>query len=88
MKQLNNCYNAHDGSLDLVLAGSSRGMVNVMGVVEPLVPINLSHPPLEVNISIPKINGSIKYTQYQKVEFLKSGFLLVSVSISAKLFSV
>jgi hypothetical protein len=53
LTQYNNVPNAYGGVLDFVLTGLSSDAVNIVRDVMPLVPIDLYHPPLEINILIP-----------------------------------
>lgn len=87
LEQLNNICNVHGGILDLVLVRPGGDAVEVVGDVEPLVPIDLYHPPLEVSIAIPRRNGSSEIrtalgTNPPSWNFRKADFCALYASIS------
>lgn len=56
LKQHNTVLNSHGGMLDLVLSCFSSGSVAVSDDVEPLVPADAYHPPVEVTLSLVRGN--------------------------------
>ena len=79
--QYNGLCNASGNILDLVLCNSTCGGISVLSSQEVLVPPDVSHPPLQISISIS--TDTVPTVEHKKLNFWKADYAKISESIDS-----